>query len=80
MVDTEKPFDYGKMPVGQLGNFAMVENIFLKHKDQEGLLIGVMDMEPTKNAIKVLVNGKFQYWPTDNVSFVRSEPRRWERT
>ena len=79
MAKTESAVDYGKMPISQLSNFASVDNIFLRHGDQEGILINVMDLEPTKNAIKVLVDGDFQYWPTDDVSYIHSKPRRWER-
>jgi hypothetical protein len=79
MTKVENPDPYAEMPIGQLSNFTSVDNIFLRHGDQEGILINIMDKEPTKNAVKVLVDGNFQYWPTDGVSYVRSELRKWER-
>lgn len=69
---------FKSMSVRELSGYTMAFNIHLTDGEQEGILIGFMDLEPSPQNVKVLVDGDYQYWTEDQSRFVKAENRNWQ--
>lgn len=73
--------DFFKMPIGQLANYCMAFNFFLVNCETNatGILIGILDLSRSKECVKVLVDGDFQYWSPEQCVSQRAEKRNWQK-
>ncbi len=64
------------MSMPELSRYTQGFNVFVSNGTNEGVLIGYMDMEPSPKRVKVVVNGKMEYWADVGTEYVRAEKRQ----